>query len=369
MNPRCSCPARRRSSSGRSRADPDGSDAASRRARLRIPASSGRSPWSLATHRRSRRESTGRQGRLTRGDRPAFPGCEAADGATLTAWLPGLIGRPSRERAGVPRADPPTNSSTSTRPAVTTRTAAPTTSPDPQRAPGAGGQLTAAPGSGSSGYERDETMRVGQPVDPDARPPGAVAPAQPGPPANARRTLTRENRVQDARRRRVAAPVLLPALVRPKDAPALREKIMLAVSSVNECRYCQWGHTRLATAQGVPLDEVNEILGYQSLEARSSAEAAAILFAQDYAENHGAFDPTWIGSLRAHYSDGTGGRDPRVRASDHVREPRGQHRRRTGRPCSQRDAPDAGLRRPRLAAFGRHRRPRGTPMTIGGGRR
>ena len=166
--------------------------------------------------------------------------------------------------------------------------------------------------------------------------------SRPSPPAEAKRTLTRENLVRTVGDVVVAAPVLLPALLRPKISPALREKIMLAVSSVNECRYCQWGHTRLATAQGVPLDEVNEILGYQSLEARSSAEAAAILFAQDYAENQGAFDPAWIESLRAYYSDGTGGRDPRVRASDHVREPRGQHRRRTGRPCSQRDAPGAG---------------------------
>ena len=127
--------------------------------------------------------------------------------------------------------------------------------------------------------------------------------SRPSPPAEAKRTLTRENAARTLADLAVAAPVLLPALLKPKVAPALREQIMLAVTAVNECRYCQWGHTRLATAQGVPLEEVNEILGYQSLEARSSAEAAAILFAQDYAENHGAFDPTWIGSLRAHYSE------------------------------------------------------------------
>ncbi len=78
---------------------------------------------------------------------------------------------------------------------------------------------------------------------------------------------------------------------------------MLAVSSVNECRYCQWGHTQLATAQGVSLDEINEILGYQSLEAASSAEAAAILFAQSYAENGGRADPAAMAVLRRHYSE------------------------------------------------------------------
>ena len=212
-------------------------------------------------------------------------------------------------------------------------------------------------------------MRVVQPVDPDVRPPGAVAPAQPGPPANARRTLTRENLVRTVGDVVVSAPVLLPALVRPKTSHALREKIMLAVSSVNECRYCQWGHTRLATAQGVPLDEVNEILGYQSLEARSSAEAAAILFAQDYAENQGAFDPTWIESLRAYYSDAQVAEILAYVRAITFGNLAGNTVDAPGRPCSQRDSPGAGTRRPRLAASGRHRRPRGTPMTIGGGRR
>ena len=103
----------------------------------------------------------------------------------------------------------------------------------------------------------------------------------------------------------------LPIIVRawplrsPKTSAALREKVMLGVTSINDCRYCEWGHTHWARANGVPLEEVNQILGLQieSLEARNPAEAAAILFAQHYAEHRDQFDPESIENLRKHYSD------------------------------------------------------------------
>ena len=58
-------------------------------------------------------------------------------------------------------------------------------------------------------------------------------------------------------------------------------------------------------AHGVPLEEVNQILSHQteSLEANNPAEAAAILFAQHYAEQLDQFDPESIENLRKYYSD------------------------------------------------------------------
>jgi AhpD family alkylhydroperoxidase len=99
--------------------------------------------------------------------------------------------------------------------------------------------------------------------------------------------------------------VLARAFTKPKTSPALREKVVLGVTSVNECRYCAWGHTHWAMAHGVPLDEVNQILGHQTaaLEAKDPAEAAAILFAQHYAEHRDQFDPAAIDNLRQYYSD------------------------------------------------------------------
>lgn len=125
------------------------------------------------------------------------------------------------------------------------------------------------------------------------------------PPGDAKRTLTRSNLSRTVGNVVVSAPVLIPALVKPKTSTALREKIMLEVSSINDCGYCKWGHTYLAVAQGVPLEEINQIFGYQdeSLAAKDEAEAAALLFAQHYAEDMDAIDTESLENLREYYSD------------------------------------------------------------------
>ena len=131
---------------------------------------------------------------------------------------------------------------------------------------------------------------------------GASAP--PKPPTKAKRTLTAGNFFRTIGNVIASGPVLLAALIRPKTSAALREKVMLGVIAVTDCGYCQWGHSHWAMAHGVPLEEVNQILGQQieSLQAKNPAEAAAILFAQHYAENLDRFDPESIANLRKYYS-------------------------------------------------------------------
>jgi AhpD family alkylhydroperoxidase len=121
----------------------------------------------------------------------------------------------------------------------------------------------------------------------------------------AKRTLTRDNFFRTVAGAVASVPVLLAALVRPKTSAALREKVMLGVTSINDCRLCSWGHTHWALANGVPLEEVNQILGHEveSLEAANPAEAAAVLFARHYAENLDRFAPESIENLRRHYGD------------------------------------------------------------------
>jgi AhpD family alkylhydroperoxidase len=121
----------------------------------------------------------------------------------------------------------------------------------------------------------------------------------------AKRTLTPRNVAGTVARVVASLPVLIPAMVRPKTSAALREKVVLAVTSITDCRYCAWGHGHWAMAHGVSLEEVNQILGQQTeaLQASAPAEAAAILFAQHYAEQLEQFDPAAIGNLRTHYSD------------------------------------------------------------------
>ncbi len=120
-----------------------------------------------------------------------------------------------------------------------------------------------------------------------------------------KRTLTPDNFLKTVANFLASGPILLAALVRPKLSFALREKVFLAVTSINDCRFCEWGHTHWAMAHGVSLEEVNQILGLQteSLEAKNAAEAAAILFGQHYAEQLDQFAPESIENLRKYYSD------------------------------------------------------------------
>ena len=76
-----------------------------------------------------------------------------------------------------------------------------------------------------------------------------------------------------------AGPVLVRALNRSRISPALREQIMLAVTSVNDCRYCNWGHTALALRNGVDLAALRQTLGSGSLSADSTPDEVAILYA------------------------------------------------------------------------------------------
>lgn len=119
-----------------------------------------------------------------------------------------------------------------------------------------------------------------------------------------KRTLTLGNVVPIVTAFVVSIPVLLRALIKPKTSAALREKIMLGVISINNCRLCEWGHTHWAMAKGVPLEEVNQILGHDldALQAGNPAEAAAILFARHYAENLNRIDPEALVNLRQHFS-------------------------------------------------------------------
>jgi AhpD family alkylhydroperoxidase len=66
-------------------------------------------------------------------------------------------------------------------------------------------------------------------------------------------------------------------------SPAFSEKIMLAVTQVNGCRYCSYAHTRLALQAGVSETELYDLLmgEFSHIPAH---ELIAVLFAQHYAE-------------------------------------------------------------------------------------
>lgn len=71
---------------------------------------------------------------------------------------------------------------------------------------------------------------------------------------------------------------------------AFAEKIMLAVTQVNGCRYCNYYHTRAALKAGVSDQELQKLLS-QEIGDFPEREAVALAFAQHYAESEDHPDP------------------------------------------------------------------------------
>ena len=65
----------------------------------------------------------------------------------------------------------------------------------------------------------------------------------------------------------------------------LQERIMLAVTSVNECRYCSFFHTKMALESGCSETEIQAILDHD-LSCADQEEFPALAFAQHFAESH-----------------------------------------------------------------------------------
>jgi AhpD family alkylhydroperoxidase len=119
-----------------------------------------------------------------------------------------------------------------------------------------------------------------------------------------KRTLTPANILRTTANCAIAFPIIIRSVFWPKTSKALREKVCLGVTAINDCRFCAWGHSHWAISQGIPPEEVNRILSSQneSLKADDPAEAAAILFGQHYAEQLGKIDPESVKNLGNYFS-------------------------------------------------------------------
>ena len=73
-------------------------------------------------------------------------------------------------------------------------------------------------------------------------------------------------------------------------APAFAEKIMLAVTGVNDCTYCSYSHTRSALARGVDEAEIKKLLSGDVGDFETD-EATALVYAQHWADTGGQVDP------------------------------------------------------------------------------
>jgi AhpD family alkylhydroperoxidase len=81
------------------------------------------------------------------------------------------------------------------------------------------------------------------------------------------------------------------ALMRGKSLSSkFRERLMLAVTQVNDCRYCTFFHTKAALSEGVPREEVERLMGGM-FEGCPKEELPALLYAQHWAETERKPDP------------------------------------------------------------------------------
>lgn len=65
-----------------------------------------------------------------------------------------------------------------------------------------------------------------------------------------------------------------------------RERLMLAVTAVNDCRYCSYAHTRKALESGMSEEEIHALNGGE-FEHSPDLQVPALLYAQHWAETDG----------------------------------------------------------------------------------
>ncbi len=83
---------------------------------------------------------------------------------------------------------------------------------------------------------------------------------------------------------------------------AFSEKIMLAVTQVNGCRYCNYMHTKKAIDAGTSEAEINAMLNGELGEIGND-ESLALMFAQHYADTDGNTDKETYESFVQHYGE------------------------------------------------------------------
>jgi AhpD family alkylhydroperoxidase len=69
-------------------------------------------------------------------------------------------------------------------------------------------------------------------------------------------------------------------------SPKFIERIMLAVTEVNDCAICSYAHTKKALESGMSSEEIQKMLS-GIIEDVPDGEIAAVMFAQHYADTRG----------------------------------------------------------------------------------
>jgi len=81
---------------------------------------------------------------------------------------------------------------------------------------------------------------------------------------------------------------------------AFRERLMLAVTAVNGCRYCSYYHTKQALKGGIAAEEISGLLA-GDIAGCPEDEAVAVAYAQHWAESNAHPDPEAAKRLQRTY--------------------------------------------------------------------
>jgi AhpD family alkylhydroperoxidase len=83
-------------------------------------------------------------------------------------------------------------------------------------------------------------------------------------------------------------------------SPAFRERLMLAVTAVNGCRYCSYFHTKQALKSGITAEEISSLLSGDVANC-PQGEAVAVIYAQHWAESNTHPEPEAVQILQQTY--------------------------------------------------------------------
>jgi AhpD family alkylhydroperoxidase len=117
-----------------------------------------------------------------------------------------------------------------------------------------------------------------------------------------KRVYTLSGFLEDARAAFRQMTALHRANAQKRISQAFAERIMLAVTQVNDCRYCRFGHARAALAAGVSTEELGDLLAGE-FASLPPEEVVAVAFAQHYAEQRDRPDPAAWQRLVSVYGD------------------------------------------------------------------
>ena len=86
---------------------------------------------------------------------------------------------------------------------------------------------------------------------------------------------------------------------------AFRERLMLVITEVNDCRYCRRFHAAQALQSGVSTDQVQQMMAGQLPTDIPEDEVPALAYAQHWAEENARPDPALAARTREHYGEET----------------------------------------------------------------